>query len=151
MELTKLDFPEQNIRLRENKETLSIYDHLRKKWLICTPEEWVRQNLILFLITNMNYPRNLIAIEKQICIAGRKLRFDGVIYDKDFKPLVIIECKAPTIKISQDTFDQILTYNYMINAPYLIVTNGLFHVFCKIESKTKFSFLEKIPDYKQLI
>ncbi len=150
MDLVKLDFPSQNIKLRDQDDSVYIFDELRKRWMVCTPEEWVRQNLIMFLISNMNYPKSLIALEKQIKIAGRNLRFDALVYNRNYSPLLIIECKAPQIKITQETFDQILTYNHLINAPYLLVTNGLFHVFCNVRSKSEIKFLEEIPRYEDI-
>ncbi len=147
----QLDFPEYQFKLKKDKTgDTHIFDKYRKKWIICNPEEWVRQNLLRYLNENLNYPENLIAIEKKLVIAKRTLRFDALIYNKDYKPLVIIECKAPNIKITQETFDQIFTYNHLIKAPYLLVTNGLFHVFCKIDDDKKFSFIEKIPDFRDI-
>lgn len=148
--MIKLNLPEYKFKLKKEKEAHYLFDEIRNKWMVFNPEEWVRQNLLKYLYTDLNYPKNLISIEKQIIIANRTLRFDALVYSTDFSPLVIIECKAPNIKITQETFDQILTYNYIINSPYLLVTNGLFHVFCKINSDKTISFLEKIPSYKEL-
>lgn len=150
MSLPVLNFPEFNFRFKQDKTQLYIFDIFRKKWLKISPEEWVRQNLLMYLTEKLNYPQNLIAIEKKLEIAGRKLRFDALVHNKSFEPLVIIECKAPEIKITQESFDQILTYNYMIKAPYLLVTNGLFHVFCKIDNTGGFGFMDKIPSFIEI-
>ncbi len=150
MSLSVLNFPEYNFKFKQDKKQLYIFDKFRKKWLQLSPEEWVRQNLLMYLTEKLNYPHNLIAIEKKLEIAKRKLRFDALVHNKNFEPLVIIECKAPEIKITQESFDQILTYNYIINAPYLLVTNGLFHVFCKIDDAGSFEFMEKIPSFIEI-
>ncbi len=150
MSLPQLNFPEFDFKIKQENKHLHIFDKIRKKWLVASPEEWVRQNLLTYLTERLNYPVNLIAIEKKLEIAKRKLRFDALVYDKSFKPLVIIECKAHTIKITQESFDQILTYNYLVKAPYLLVTNGLFHVFCEIKDNSGFSFMEEIPDFKNI-
>lgn len=147
----KLNFPEFEFKTKNDEaNNILIYDKFRKKWILCNSEEWVRQNLLKYLNEKLNYPLNLIAVEKSISIANRRLRFDALVYSPDFNPLVIIECKSPKIKITQDSFDQIFTYNYLTKAPYLLVTNGLFHVFCKIEKNNTFSFCEEILEYRKL-
>lgn len=120
-----LCFPRFDFRFKEEKDSINIFDEIRKKWVVCTPEEWVRQNLIKFLIENLSFPKSLIAVEKSILIAGKNLRFDLLVYDKEFKPLVLIECKAPTVNLNQSVFNQIWSYNYKVDAPYFIVSNGV--------------------------
>lgn len=114
-----------------------------------TPEEWVRQNFVQFLLVDKNYPKSLVAIEKQLKINNLIKRTDILIFDKHGLPNIIVECKAPNIKISQDTFDQIARYNLKLNAKYLIVTNGLQHFYCKMDHKNSvYQFLNEIPNYK---
>ncbi|RLD75350.1 MAG: type I restriction endonuclease subunit R [Bacteroidetes bacterium] len=116
--------------------------------MVLTPEEWVRQNYIQYLIHEKKYPKTLIAIEKQLKINNLIKRTDILIFDKNGNPNIIVECKAPSIKIAQDTFDQIARYNLKLQAKYLIVTNGLEHFYCKMNyQQMKYDFLKEIPNY----
>ena len=125
-----------------------IFDNLRKKYLVLTPEEWVRQHFVNYLINDKHYPASLIALEKQLVINNRKKRTDILIFNKKGTPEIIVECKAPSIKITQDTFDQIARYNLKLNANYLIVTNGLQHFYCKMDFENEtYIFLKDIPSY----
>ena len=126
-----------------------IFDNLRKKYLVLTPEEWVRQHFVQFLIQEKKYPVSLIALEKQLTINNRKKRTDILVFNKEGYPEIIVECKAPKIKITQATFDQIARYNLKLKANFLIVTNGLEHFYCKMDfEKETYIFLKDIPDYK---
>ena len=121
---------------------------IRKKNIILTPEEWVRQNFIQFLIKEKKYPKSLIAVEKQLRVNNVVKRTDILIFDKTGIPYIIVECKSSNGPITQDTFDQIARYNLKLNATYLIVTNGLQHFYCKMDhQKMKYIFLNEIPDY----
>lgn len=125
-----------------------IFDNLRKKYFVLTPEEWVRQHFVQYLIDEKHYPVSLIALEKQLIINNRKKRTDILIFNKKGTPDIIVECKAPSIKITQDTFDQIARYNLKLNANYLIVTNGLQHFYCKMDFENEtYIFLKDIPSY----
>ena len=144
-----LNLPTYNFKLKNSQNKTLIFDKLRKKYVVLTPEEWVRQHFVHFLIDQKKYPETLIAIEKQLTINNLKKRTDILIFNSDGKPEVIIECKAPSIKISQKTFDQIARYNLQLKAEFLIVTNGLTHFYCKMEFKNKtYIFLKNLPDYK---
>ena len=126
-----------------------IFDKLRKKYKVLTPEEWVRQHFVYFLIEEKKYPVTLIALEKQLTINNLKKRSDILIFNTNGKPEIIVECKAPSIKITQNTFDQIARYNLKLRANYLIVTNGLEHFYCKMDFKNEtYIFLKDIPHYK---
>ena len=126
-----------------------IFDKLRKKYIVLTPEEWVRQHFVYFLIEEKKYPVTLIALEKQLTINNLKKRSDILIFNTNGKPEIIVECKAPSIKITQNTFDQIARYNLKLRANYLIVTNGLEHFYCKMDFKNEtYIFLKDIPHYK---
>jgi len=117
--------------------------------MVLTPEEWVRQHFVYFLIEEKKYPISLIAIEKQLTINNLKKRSDILVFNIDGKPEIIVECKAPSIKITQDTFDQIARYNLKLKANYLIVTNGLEHFYCKMDFINEtYIFLKTIPNYK---
>ncbi|WP_215046362.1 type I restriction enzyme HsdR N-terminal domain-containing protein [Tenacibaculum dicentrarchi] len=147
--MQKLNLPTYKFRLKSNDNKTFIFDNLRKKYLVLTPEEWVRQHFVQFLIEEKKYPVTLIALEKQLTINNLKKRTDIVIFSSDGTPNIIVECKAPKIKIAQDTFDQIARYNLKLNANYLIVTNGLEHYFCQLDKENEtYVFLKDIPDYK---
>jgi hypothetical protein len=147
--MQKLNLPQYKFKLKSNENKTLIFDKVRKKYFVLTPEEWVRQHYISFLIEEKKYPVSLIAIEKQLTINGLKKRSDILIFNTDGKPEIIVECKAPSVKITQETFDQIARYNLTLKANYLVVTNGLQHIFCKIDTlKESYIFLPEIPDYK---
>ena len=147
--MQRLNLPTYNFKLKNSQNKTLIFDKLRKKYVVLTPEEWVRQHFVHFLIDQKRYPETLIAIEKQLTINNLKKRTDILIFNSDGKPEVIIECKAPSIKISQKTFDQIARYNLQLKAEFLIVTNGLTHFYCKMDFKNKtYIFLKNLPDYK---
>ena len=128
-----------------------IFDIIRKKFLILTPEEWVRQHTLHFLITEKKYPVSYINVEKQLLLNDSVKRYDIVIFKNDGDVEIIIECKAPSISINQVTFDQIARYNLALNSNLLMVTNGLTHYFCKMDIKNKrYLFLRDLPKYNQL-
>ncbi|WP_418650782.1 type I restriction enzyme HsdR N-terminal domain-containing protein [Tenacibaculum aestuariivivum] len=146
--MQKLNLPSYTFKLKSNENKTLIFDNLRKKYLVLTPEEWVRQHFVQFLIEEKKYPISLIALEKQLVINNLKKRTDIVVFTSNGMPNIIVECKAPKIKISQDTFDQIARYNLKLNANYLIVTNGLQHYFCKLDKENEtYVFLKEIPPY----
>lgn len=142
-----LNLPSYPFKLKSNENKTLIFDNFRKKYVVLTPEEWVRQHFAAFLVKEKKYPVSLIALEKQLSINGLKKRTDIVVYNKQGLPEIIVECKAPQVTISQDTFDQIARYNLQLDANYLIVTNGLSHYFCKVDSKNaSYVFLKDIPN-----
>lgn len=140
-----------DFRLKNENGKIIIFDELRKKWLVCTPEEWVRQNLIRFLISEFAFPANLIALEKSLVVAGRNYRFDALVYDKEVNPLMIIECKAPSVKLEQAVFDQIWNYNYEIGAPYFLITNGMNFIMGECRRGKDITFFPEVKSYSQLI
>ena len=146
--MQKLNLPNYTFKLKSNENKTLIFDNLRKKYVVLTPEEWVRQHFVRFLINEKKYPVSIIAIEKQLTINTRKKRTDILIFSSDGKPDIIVECKAPNIKITQETFDQIARYNLKLNANYLIVTNGLEHFYCKMDFENEtYIFLEDFPSF----
>lgn len=146
----ELNFPKFEYRFKSTENKVSIFDVIRKKFIILQPEEWVRQHCVHYLITNKNYPISLINIEKELTINGLKKRYDIVIFNPDGSIYLIVECKSFNIKIDQTTFDQIARYNLVLNATYLMVTNGLNHYYCEMDmNNEKYSFLQDIPQYKR--
>ncbi|QTD38279.1 type I restriction enzyme HsdR N-terminal domain-containing protein [Polaribacter batillariae] len=147
--MQKLNLPNYKFRLKSNENKTLIFDNLRKKYMVLTPEEWVRQHFVQFLIDEKKYPVSLIALEKQLIINNRRKRTDILVFNKKGNYDIIVECKAPSIKITQATFDQIARYNLKLKANYLVVTNGLEHFYCKMDFKNEtYIFLKEIPDYK---
>ncbi|MCD8296866.1 MAG: type I restriction enzyme HsdR N-terminal domain-containing protein [Prevotella sp.] len=128
-----------------------IFDILRRRYVVITPEEWVRQHFINFLIRHKSYPYALLANEVTIHIGEKTLRCDSLLMNKLYKPVLLIEYKAPSISISQKVFDQISAYNMLLHVDYLIVSNGMQHYCCKMDYNNKtYSFLNDIPDYSQI-
>jgi len=148
--MIKLNLPDFDLKIKSKENKYFIWDIIRKKYVVLTPEEWVRQNFLHFLIDHKKYPKSLISVEKQLKINNLNKRTDILIFDKKAQPDIIVECKAPSVKISQQTFDQIARYNLKLNASYLIITNGLQHFFARMNSKEeKYEFLKSIPDYSK--
>jgi len=146
--MQKLNFPSCAFKLKSSENKTLIFDIVRKKYVIVTPEEWVRQHVVHFLLKEKNYQISLIAVEKQLKINKRVKRTDIIVYNKQGTPEILIECKAPSVKITQTTFDQIARYNLSANSNFLMVTNGLAHYFCQIDTdKETYIFLEDIPSY----
>ena len=148
-----LKLPPFDIPLRRLPDgTVQVHDPLRDKWLVLTPEEWVRQHFVHYLIGHKGYPQTLMANEIQLAIGNKKLRCDSVLYDRSLKPRMIIEYKAPTVNITQKVFDQITVYNMLLHVDYLVVSNGIKHYCCQMDyDNQKYLFLEDIPDYQEII
>lgn len=145
---TKLNFPASKFRLKEENGKMWIFDDARKKYYQITPEEWVRQNCIHFLRDQKHFPISLISVERSINMNGQKLRYDLVGFSKKAKPVLLVECKAPEVKITQQTFDQIAVYNLELKVPFLMVTNGLEHYYCRMDfEKNRYLFLEELPEF----
>lgn len=147
----QFNLPEYQLNIKKNKDGFLILDPLRKRWVALTPEEWVRQNFVRYLIEEKDFPAALMSNEISITQNGIKRRCDTVVADCQGDVLVIVEYKAPSIPISQKTFDQIVRYNMVLMAKYLMVSNGMSHYCCKIDYDNKtYSFLEEIPCYSNL-
>ncbi|WOZ82658.1 type I restriction enzyme HsdR N-terminal domain-containing protein [Segatella hominis] len=150
--MTRLNLPPFEIKLRGTKAQPQIFDILRKKYIALTPEEWVRQHFVHFLVEHKGYPAALMANEIQLKVGEKTLRADSVLYSRELKPRMIIEYKAPHIPITQKVFDQISIYNMLLHVDYLVVSNGLQHYICKMDyNDKKYLFLEDIPDYEELL
>lgn len=147
----ELNLPSFDIRLQRDDEGVKIFDRLRKKFIILTPEEWVRQHFVNYLINHKGFPESLMANEIGITLNGTRRRCDTVVFDKHGSPMVIVEYKASSIVISQSTFDQIARYNMVLHARYLIVSNGMNHYCCRIDyDNMSYDFLKEVPDYADL-
>lgn len=143
-----LNLPTYKFRIKSNKNKYVIFDIIRKKYVILSPEEWVRQHFIHYLIEEKKYPVSLISVEKKLTINNLTKRTDILVFNTEGLPHIIVECKAPSVKITQEVFDQIARYNLKLQADYLIVTNGLKHFYCSMDVKNEqYIFLDNIPNY----
>ena len=153
MNYEPLNMPDYSdrIRLRKQDEQLQIFDSIRGKWLVLTPEEWVRQNTIIYISDTLEAPMSRIANEVTINYNGLTKRCDSIIYDDYGNPLIIIEYKRTDVAITQCVFDQIAIYNLQLRVPYLIVSNGLQHLLCKVDFENrKYIFAQQWPKYNEL-
>lgn len=149
--MQQLNLPQYEIRISDNNGHRTILDILRRKHVVLTPEEWVRQHFVHFLIEHKGYPATLLANEVQLNVGNKLLRADSVLYDNSLHPRMIIEYKAPSVTITQKVFDQISVYNLLLHADYLVVSNGINHYICKMDyANHSYVFLEDIPDYNNL-
>ena len=119
-----VNFPEPVFRLKKEKDVEFIFDAIRKQWLVLNEEEWVRQNFVQYLIQTLKYPAAFIAIEKEIMLGELKKRFDILVYDKDHRPWMMIECKSAAVSLNDAALEQVLRYNISVPVPFLIITNG---------------------------
>ena len=150
--MQRLNFPSAySFDIRETEGKRDILDPLRRKYVRLTPEEWVRQNLVQYLIVDLGYPRGLTSIEKGIDLHGRPFRADVIVHDREGQAVLMAECKEPSVPISQDTFDQIAVYNRVVQARCLLVSNGLVHYCYAIDrDKQEYRFLDQVPRYEEL-
>ena len=146
--MEKLNFPKYDLQIKNIENKDYIFDPVRKKWLLCKPEEWVRIHCINYIIQTKGYPTSYISIEHQIEVYGLKKRFDLLVYSAKLLPFILIECKSPSVKINQNTFDQIIQYNLKLKCPYLMITNGLNHYVCSVnQNEKRIEFIDSIPFY----
>lgn len=149
--MLSLNLPSFEAKIRTTNGKKSIFDVIRRRYIALTPEEWVRQHFVHFLINHKQFPSALLANEVAINLNGTKKRCDTVLYRKDLTARVIVEYKAPQIEITQEVFDQITRYNMALKVDYLIVSNGINHYCCKIDYSTlTYRFLQDIPNYTEL-
>lgn len=150
--LPALNFPAYQFRFSTLGDQQAIYDTLRKKFVLLTPEEWVRQHMVRYLVEQKRVPPSLITVEKVFRIFKLKRRFDIAVYASSGQPLLLVECKAPGVTLNQDTFDQVSRYNLALHARYLVITNGLSHHCCRLDYETQsWEFLKEIPSYFELL
>jgi predicted type IV restriction endonuclease len=149
--MLELNLPPAELKIKEENGKAYVFDRLRKIYVRLTPEEFVRQHFVSFLIAHKNYPQSRLANEIGIELGNVKKRCDTVLYDEYLHPLMIIEYKAPSVAIKQDTFDQIARYNMSLKVPWLIVSNGMEHYCCQVDyAAGKYSFHHEIPGYGEL-
>ena len=146
--MEKLNFPPCQLQLKNKENKSFIFDLVRKKWVLCTPEEWVRIHCLYYLIETLGYPASWIKVENEITLYNMKKRFDIMVVDPRKGNLVLVECKAPNVPITQKTFDQIAQYNLQVNSVFMMLTNGLNHYFCLMDyTKKEYRFIEQLPKH----
>lgn len=154
MQLPRLNFPEYKFKLQrstDERQSLKIFDIIRKKYVSLTPEEWVRQHLLHFLVNERKFPQSLVSVEKKLLINNLEKRTDIVIYSSSLKPILLAECKAPKVPLTQAVFDQAARYNMTLNVAYFLISNGLESFICRIDHPTQsYTFLKEIPTYMEL-
>jgi hypothetical protein len=150
MKLPELNFPEYEFRIKIDGNQQQIFDEVRKKYVALTPEEWVRQHLVKFLIEEKRFPRSLMHIEAEISVYQASRRCDVLVYNRAQQPVLIAECKAPEVAITSDTFIQAATYNSVVKAPYLLITNGFDHFCCKVSADGETTFLTELPLFEEI-
>jgi len=149
--MLQLNLPEYKFRIKKQDEKLFIFDSQRKRYVSLTPEEWVRQHFIQFMIEAKGYPAAYLAIEKQLNLNGMKKRCDAILYDNTGQPIMIIEFKAPNVLISQATFDQVAVYNSKLNVDFFMISNGIEHYCCRVNTQTaRYEFFPEIPHFSVL-
>ena len=149
--MMELNLPVTELRIEKQNGKAFVFDRLRKQFVRLTPEEYVRQQFVSFLIEHKGYPSGRIANEIGIVLGNVRKRCDTVVYDNYLQPLMIIEYKSPSIAISQKTFDQIARYNFTLQVPWLIVSNGIQHFCCRTDKEKKeYVFVNKIPEYERV-
>lgn len=147
-----LALPPVDLELRTCRKGAEVFDPLRRKWLVLTPEEWVRQHFTAFLHSHLDVPLTFMANEMTIELNAMSRRCDTVIYSPTLRPVAIVEYKAPKVKITGDVFRQICSYNLVLRVPYLIVSNGLSHYCCRVDSESgALTFLDRLPVYDEMI
>ena len=145
--MERLNLPPYDFRISKKAGKQIIFDDTRKKFVALTPEEWVRQNIVKYLVEGKHYPPGLIRVEGQFRINNVLQRSDILVFDRQGLPFLMVECKAPSVKISQSTFNQITRYAINWKVKYLMVTNGIQHYCCQYDETTGYSYLESIPEY----
>ena len=149
--MLELDLPPFDRKITKKDDKPFILDVIRRQYVALTPEEWVRQHFVHFLINHKGFPHSLMANEVQLKLNGMSRRCDTVAYDRALRPRVIVEYKAPSVTITQQVFDQICRYNMVLQVDYLIVSNGLAHYCCKVDYNTRsYSFLKEVPSWNEI-
>lgn len=147
-----LNLPTYEFQTQTRDDGCAIYDPLRNRYVRLTPEEWVRQHFVQYLIQELDVPAGLVAVEAAFRFQGQPRRADAIVHDRQGDPLLLVECKAPRVSIAQDAFDQCARYNIVLKAPYLVVTNGQTHYACAIDFDDKsYVFLDDLPPYEHLL
>lgn len=149
--MENLNLPTYSFKIKYELQRKLIFDSIRRKYVVLTPEEWVRQNFIRYLVDEKGYPGSLIAVEKKVDVNLLPQRSDIILYNGNAHAVMIVECKSAKIKITQDVFNQVARYNIKLRVPFLVVTNGLQHYCCKMDyEKKSFKFIQEIPFYESI-
>lgn len=149
--MTTLNLPPFDAKVKGTREKPQIFDFLRRRYVALTPEECVRQHFVHFLVEQKGYPPTLLANEVPLTMGGKRLRADSVLYDRELRPRMIMEYKAPEVTITQETFNQISAYNLLLRVEYLVVSNGLTHYCLRLNrEQNRYDFLPDIPAYQDL-
>ena len=150
--MMQLNLPEYSFRTTQKEGRTFIFDVYRRRWVKLTPEEWVRQHFVRYLVEGKHFPSSLMALERSLRFNQRDFRADVVVFSNSGKPLLVVECKAPEVKITQKVFDQIVRYNFEFQVDFIIVTNGIAHFCCRIDKTNQtYEFLKEIPEYNVLM
>ncbi len=146
--MQQLNLPYYDFKFNRRGNKNYIFDRVRKRYVLLTPEEWVRQNFMLYLIREKNYPESLLSVERQFSLNDLLFRFDLVAYNRSGSPLLIAEFKAPDVKISQKAFDQVVRYNMALKVERVVVSNGIQHFACEVDYKNNsYKFLKDVPEF----
>lgn len=149
--MKQLNLPPYEIKVRQKDGRLVIFDMLRRRYVALTPEEWVRQHFVHFLVEHKGYPKGLLGNEVELRIGEKRLRCDTVLYNQELQPRMIVEYKAPEVVLTQRAFDQISVYNMLLHVDYLVVSNGMQHYCCRMDyERNTYRFISDIPDYDLL-
>ncbi len=147
----EINLPPYEIKLREHDGKRQIFDFLRRRYVALTPEEWVRQHFVHYLMAYKGYPKGLLANEVELAVGEKKLRCDTLLYNKALQPQMIVEYKSPEIELTQRVFNQITAYNFLLHVDYLVVSNGRQHYCCRMDYEHQtYTFLQDIPAYGEL-
>jgi type I site-specific restriction endonuclease len=142
----QLNFPSYDFKIERQGESLKIFDAFRKKWVVLTPEEWVRQHVLSYLVQTKKYAAGLLAVERSLTYNTRKKRFDILVFDKQAKPFMLVECKAPEVKLSEETLIQICTYNTVFKVPFLFISNGFLHLLYALNDEANYVVVQDFPE-----
>ncbi len=150
--MQKLNLPPTQLKIQEQNNQRMIFDRVRRKWVLCTPEEWVRQNIIDYMVSHRGYPIGLISVEHPFELdSTKRYRADIVVFNKSLHPTLIVECKAPTVKLTKETMEQICRYNLKLQAGYLVVTNGIQHFAFYTSDHKSYHHLSEFPCFETII
>lgn len=146
-----LNLPDHGVKTKQDADGARIFDPARRRWVALTPEEWVRQHVLNYLVHRAGCPLSLLAVERKLVVNRMTRRADVVVHDRQGQPVLLVECKAPEVKVDQGTFEQAARYNLVFKVPYLMVTNGLVHFICRVDHASgEIEFLKTLPGYDEL-
>ncbi len=149
--MESLNLPTYSFTIKSEQGRSYIFDVFRKKYVLLTPEEWVRQNFLQYLVKEQNFPASLIAVEKEFSFNRMKKRTDILVHNRQGEPVFLVECKAPSVPVTSEVFDQIGLYNLTYKVPWLVVTNGIKHYCCRMnEDKAVYEFADRLPQWQEI-